>query len=454
MKLVMTQQSNKANAISMLGLLIFSFSLLSQSFSLSANAPSTAPLTLDMAAEQYVKLGLELGEYDLDYVDSYIGPAQWQQDAKTQPRTKQKLAKHIERLLAQLSTFEANSEQQSRRHLALFKNLRAMQVRANMLLGKEYSFEQEALLVYDTQLPPYDFSVFDQLLTKIDALLPGDGELAERLMSFKAQFVIPADKLPLVLERAIQACKQRTENFIRLPEDERFIVDYANKKDWTSYNWYQGQSVSIMQINTDLDTHIDLAIDIGCHEAYPGHHVWNSLIEHKLYREKGWIEYAFFPLYSPFGLIAEGSANFAVALAFPQSTKIEFEQNILFPMAELDPKLVWQLDTLNQLLESLAHSVSATAQLYLNGKITKEQAIQNIRKYSLTTKPKAEKSVRFIEQYRAYVLNYNLGKQIVADYITKNSQSDAEKWQIFEDMITNMVTASDTLEQGVNQDTY
>ena len=182
--------------------------------------------------------------------------------------------------------------------------------------------------------------------------------------------------------------------------------------------------------------------------------MWNSLIEHKLYREKGWIEYAFFPLYSPFGLMAEGSANFAVALAFPQSTKIEFEQNILFPMAELDPKLVWQLDTLNQLLESLAHSVSATAQLYLNGKITKEQAIQNIRKYSLTTKPKAEQSVRFIEQYRAYVLNYNLGKQIVADYITKNSQSDAEKWQIFEGMITNMVTASDTLEQGVNQDTY
>jgi len=35
-----------------------------------------------MAAETYVKLGLELGEYDSDYIDAYLGPKQWIIDAK------------------------------------------------------------------------------------------------------------------------------------------------------------------------------------------------------------------------------------------------------------------------------------------------------------------------------------------------------------------------------------
>jgi len=38
--------------------------------------------TLDEAGEQFVKLGLELGEYDEYYVDSYFGPEEWREHAK------------------------------------------------------------------------------------------------------------------------------------------------------------------------------------------------------------------------------------------------------------------------------------------------------------------------------------------------------------------------------------
>jgi hypothetical protein len=40
----------------------------------------------------------------------------------------------------------------------------------------------------------------------------------------------------------------------------------------------------VIQINTDLPVYIDRAVDLGCHEAYPGHHVYNVLLERDLVR--------------------------------------------------------------------------------------------------------------------------------------------------------------------------
>ena len=37
-------------------------------------------------------------------------------------------------------------------------------------------------------------------------------------------------------------------------------------------------------MNTDLPIYIDRAIDLACHEGYPGHHVYNVLLEKNLVR--------------------------------------------------------------------------------------------------------------------------------------------------------------------------
>jgi hypothetical protein len=53
-------------------------------------------------------------------------------------------------------------------------------------------------------------------------------------------------------------------------------------------------------------------VDLGCHEGYPGHHVLNALLEEKLTKGKGWVEFSVYPLFSPQSLIAEGSANYGI----------------------------------------------------------------------------------------------------------------------------------------------
>lgn len=70
---------------------------------------------------------------------------------------------------------------------------------------------------------------------------------------------------------------------------------------------------------------------------------------------------------------------------------------------------------------------TATAQLYLDGKISRKEAIEQRRKYSLTSRDRAAQSVRFIEQYRSYVLNYNLGKDIVTEYIEKQGDDQRSR---------------------------
>ncbi len=88
---------------------------------------------------------------------------------------------------------------------------------------------------------------------------------------------------------AIKAC-DRTVKHVTLPANERFTVEDVTNKSWSGYNWYQGDFRSLIQVNTDLPIYIDRAIDLACHEGYPGHHVDNALLEKHLVRDRGWTE--------------------------------------------------------------------------------------------------------------------------------------------------------------------
>ena len=50
-------------------------------------------------------------------------------------------------------------------------------------------------------------------------------------------------------------------------------------------------------------------------------------------------EFTVYPLFSPQSLIAEGTANYGIAVAFPGDERIS-ERTVLFPAAGLDPKRV------------------------------------------------------------------------------------------------------------------
>ena len=63
-----------------------------------------------------------------------------------------------------------------------------------------------------------------------------------------------------------------------------------------------------------------------------------------------------------------------------------------------------------------------------------------LMEYALMTRARAEQHVRFIAQYRSYVINYNLGKDIVRHYIeARGGTADrpGKRWEEFAKLLSS-----------------
>lgn len=404
---------------------------------------------LDDIAREYVTLVLAMGEHDPTYVDAYYGPEAWRKAA----RERELSLTEISQGASELSTRAVAAPTGSDDALAplrgpfLAKQLAAVAARAEMMLGREFSFDQETAALYDATSSPRDQAYFDRILAEIDALLPGDESLPERVQRFRDQFVIPSDRLAPVFDAAIEACRTRTVDHVTLPGNERFTVEYVSDQPWGGYNWYQGDANSLIQINTDLPIYIDRAVDLGCHEGYPGHHTFNALLESRLVRERGWVEFSVYPLFSPMSLIAEGSANYGQKIAFPGDSRVRFEREVLFPLAGLDASDADRYYQLEELRGRLTYAGNEAARRYLQGQMDREAAVDYLVQNQLVTVDAASKKVDFIDRYRSYVINYNVGQDLVGAYVERLAGDDPERrWAVFVDLISSPRLPSDLLE--------
>ena len=255
--------------------------------------------SLDEIAADYVQMQLEIGERDPGYVDAYYGPQEWADAAKAAPRSLAQLAAAAAALEARVQAVPPAglAPLEARRRDFLLAQLRAARTRLRVVQGEKLSFadEAEGLFGYRPELRP--LPSFDPVLARLERLVPGSGPLAQRVEAFQARFNVPKDRLTSVFDAAIAECRRRTLAHIPLPPGESFTMEYVTGKSWSGYNWYKGNFHSLIQINTDLPIRISRAVDLGCHEGYPGHHAYNVLLEQKLVRERGWTEYSLYPLY-------------------------------------------------------------------------------------------------------------------------------------------------------------
>ncbi len=400
--------------------------------------PAADPM--DEIAESYVKLVLALGQHDAGYVDAYYGPEAWRAEAAADTLSLDVITARAGALLKRLPRIRASEPDELRelRIQYVARQLWALHARAVMLVGHPASFDQESQALYDAVAPVHEADEFEEVLAALDAALPGSGSVGDRYHAFRDAFVIPPTQLDTVFRAAIAECRARTVRHLDLPEGERFTVEYVTDQAWSAYNWYQGGFVSLIQVNTDLPITIDRAVDLACHEGYPGHHVYSALLEKHLVRDRGWVEYSVYPLYSPQSLIAEGSANYGIQMAFPGEERVAFERSVLFPLAGLDPDAAEQYYRTLELAERLDYAGNEAARRYLDGEIDAAAAAAWLERYQLMTPERAAQRVRFVDQYRSYVINYNLGRDLVADYVERESGGDPERaWAVFERLLSS-----------------
>ena len=87
-------------------------------------------------------------------------------------------------------------------------------------------------------------------------------------------------------------------------------------------------------------------------------------------RDRGWIEFSVYPLFSPQSLIAEGTANFGIEVAFPGEERVGVRAaRCCFPLAGLDPVEGGRVRRGQGLVDELSYAGNEAARRYLNGEI-------------------------------------------------------------------------------------
>ncbi|MEO7987847.1 MAG: hypothetical protein ABI766_15075, partial [Gemmatimonadales bacterium] len=275
------------------------------------------------------------------------------------------------------------------------------------------------------------------LLSRLDSLVSGRGPLARRYQAFRDRLLIPAGRVDTVFRTAIAACRVRTLAHLSLPPGERFDLEYVKGTSWNAYNWYKGGYRSLIQVNLDFPIPVDRAVDLACHEGYPGHHVYNARLEESLVKGRGWLEFSVYPLFSAQSLIAEGSANYGIEMAFPSAERTAFERDVLFPLAGLDTALAGRNAAVRDVVERLNYARNEVARRFLDGQIDSAGARTAMQRYWLITPDAAAKTLRFITTYRSYVINYNLGRDLVADWVARQGDSEDARWLAFGELLSS-----------------
>ena len=413
--------------------------------------------SLDAAAEFYVRAALALGERDADSLDIYYGPGAWQADARARHLPLDDIRAATNPFIASLDERPFDNADAEARRLFLLRQTRAIVSRVDIVRGARPSFSEEAQTLFGLDGPAFaaDAAAARQARTtqelavrsELERLLPGAGDLPTRYARFDRRFLIPRDRLAAVVSRAIEGCRSATREHVTLPPGERVAVEYVPDLAWSAYTRYQRHATSRIQINEALPLTVDRALDLACHEAYPGHHMIDSLLDARFGGRR--IEFVVRPLFSPQSLLHEAAASLAVEVAFPGQARLAFERDALFPLAGLDPSDAERYVQVGRLVDQL-HGVQARiARQYLDGELDFPRASAALEHDALM--PSADATLKFLNQFRSYAATYTIGRDALSRYLNAHSTADdpASRWRAYINVVTDpvQVVPSDTSRQ-------
>lgn len=385
----------------------------------------------------YLRLAVALGERDPDSLDYYYGPSDWVSDVRTNPLSLREIKQSALGLVDRLKL-----RPREPRADFLVMQLKALASRADLLLGVRHSFDDEAEELFGVRpqlsaATEHSAEVREQLAT----LLPGGGTLAERFAAFDARFTVPSEKVPNVLERALSACRARTIAHVALTPGEQVTVEYVNNKPWNAFSRYLGNYHSRVEINADYPMTVDRILDLACHEGYPGHHAFNSLQDQVRVQREGRLELMVQPTFSPQSFASESIATVAGDVAFPQADRLAFERDELFPMADLDPKLVERYLLVERLVSELADEQVAIARDYLDGKLEFVRAGSALESKALMAH--SEATLKYINEYRTYMLTYTVGRRLALACLAAAGSGTMDSWSRYRQLMLSQVSVTE-----------
>jgi hypothetical protein len=310
-----------------------------------------------------------------------------------------------------------------------------------MVAGREVGWSESVRRCYGLDVQPTPEVRFEEAHAKLDAALPGAGDLAERLEAWNATQLVPADKVLPAFESLIRELREETRRLIDLPEGENIETELVTGEPWAAFNWYRGDLRSRVEINTDLPLRSRFLPVLAAHEVYPGHHTERVCKEARLVRALGRQEATITLVHTPECVVSEGVAEVAIEEAFGERW-LGRAAEILQPHGiDLD------VETSSAVQDAFEHldDVRVNTAYYAGEQgWTEDEAVAYHRKWMLSPEDRARKAVAFDTHplWSPYVTTYIYGQRLVRDYVAAGEGN-------FQRLLTEEVTTADLLDSAV-----
>ncbi|MBU6330652.1 MAG: DUF885 domain-containing protein [Acidobacteria bacterium] len=379
-----------------------------------------------MIIDRYLELGLRLGRHVDGFVDAYYGPpavaARVAAEAITAPSV---LVADAARLLADLDAgADADLLDAGRRRWLRAQTL-GLHTSARKLAGEQLAYADEVEWCYGVRPRWRDTDEFAAAHRRLDAVLPGDGPLRDRIIAWRESQAIPVPRLEGLLRDIADDFRARTETMFGLPAGEHIDWELATDQPWSGFNYYLGDLRSRVAINTDLPV---LAPSIGhlvAHEAYPGHHTEHSRKEAGLVRQRDWVEETLFCVGTPQCLIAEGLADLALTVIAGDTPETVMVEHLAPLGIGYDPEVAAAVRIASESLDA----VRADAAWMLHAEARPvDEVIAFLERWALLPHQRATKAVEFLTSptWRAYISCYVEGLPLCRDFVAGDPARFAE----------------------------
>lgn len=381
-------------------------------------------MPLDDLSHEYLSLSFAIDRLFPGFIDAYFGPPAVKDAALAGP------APDPAALLArahELASAVAAADLIDSRRDFLAAQVAAMVTVCRKLAGEPIEYRDEVRTLFDVEPAFTPEAAFDTAIAELDELLPGDGDVRERMIAWRERYVVDTGTAHQMVDRILAETRRRTAAFVELPAGEDVEIAFVRDEPWSGYNWYLGDYRSRVELNTDLPIHAHGLTALVAHEGYPGHHTEHALKERVLYREHGYGEHAIQLINTPECVISEGIATLAESVVFPDGEGARWQAEHLYPLAGItgDPEREARIAR----AQAALRAVSGNAALlhHQEGRAA-DEVLAYLMRYALRPENEARQSLRFISDplWRAYTFTYHVGRDLLRRWLDLAPQPERQ----------------------------
>lgn len=400
------------------------------SVALAVGAAPAAADTVDAVASDYIELALAAQMLDPGQVSVKDPRPVELKRAQAAGRDAAAIERDVGALLQRLARIEPGRDRlDAMRWRSLRARLESLQMQTRPADAADPAVAEEVTRRFGFVPAFKPLSDYDAALERLDAAMPGEGSLAERIEAMKQAAIVPPDRVEPVFRAALAECRKRTTARLSLPP-ESIELQFPDDAMIPASAQYTGDGRSVITASRAVPANVDQLLQYACHEVYPGHHLHYVKLEHALYRGRGWAEFAVDLEIGPFIPVAEAVAEYGVGLAFPVEERVAFEQEVLYPLAGLEMEDPGQWRAFLAARSSLLGASATVTRDYLAGTIDRDEAQRLFVRYRLQTQDAANQLIKMLSAFGSYLIASDMGWYTL-DRVMRGKSTE-EQWRLLE----------------------